>query len=101
MEGIRMDSKQTDAQKIEQLDQLVKRLDSSGIAEYVKLSQRTGKILWLNFLSGVAKGLGFTIGTTMVLAVVYKILSHIISMNIPFITEWLQGLIAMARGTGI
>ena len=96
-----MDGKQTDAQKIEQLDQLVKRLDSSGIAEYVKLSQRTGNILWLNFLSGVARGLGFTIGTTLVLAVVYKIVSHIISMNIPFITEWLQDIIAMTKGTGI
>ncbi len=83
------------------LDQLVRRLDSSGIAEYVKLSQRTGRILWLNFLSGVARGLGFTLGTTLVLAVVYKILSRIISMNIPYITEWLQEVVTMvSRGAG-
>lgn len=97
-----MDSKQTDAQKCEQLDQLLTRLDASGIAEYVKLSRRTGRILWLNFLSGVARGLGFTIGTTLVLAVVYKILSRIISMNIPYITEWLQKIIALTtKGAAI
>ena len=90
-----------DAQQAEKIDQLITRLDSSGIADYVKLSQRTGKILWLNFLSGIARGLGFTVGTAIVLAVVYKILSHIISMNIPYITEWLQQLILMAKGTGI
>lgn len=90
-----------DAKQAEKIDQLIIRLDSSGIAEYVKLSQRTGKILWLSFLSGIARGLGFTVGTAIVLAVVYKILSHIISMNIPYITEWLQQLILMAKGPGI
>ena len=89
------------AKRIEELKQLLKRLDRSVIAEYVKLSQRTGKILWLNFLSGVARGLGFTIGTTLVLAVVYKIESQIISMNIPYITQWLQNLVEMVKGPAI
>lgn len=92
-----MSEQTTESQKID-LDQLIKRLDCNGIAEYVKLSQKTGKILWLNFISGVAKGLGFSIGTTLVLAVIYKIVSHIISMNIPYLTEWLQNLITMSRG---
>ena len=92
-----MEAQKTETQKIE-LDHLLKRLDSSGIADYVKLSQRTGKILWLNFLSGVARGLGFSIGTTLVLAVIYKIVSHIISMNIPYLTEWLQQFIAVVQG---
>lgn len=85
----------------EQIDQLIKRLDSSGIAEYIKLSQKTWKILWLNFLSGVARGLGFTAGTALVLAIVYKILSRIISMNIPYITEWLQDIVVMIKGAGV
>lgn len=82
-------TKDTDS-KTEQLDLLLQRLDNSGLTEYLKLSRKTGKILWLNFLSGVARGLGFTIGTTLVLAVAYKILTHIISMNIPYITESLR-----------
>ena len=90
-----------DARQTEKLDQLIQRLDNSGIAEYLKLSRNTGRILWLNFISGVAKGLGFTLGTTLVLALVYKILSHIISMNIPYITNWLQNIIAMTQGRGI
>lgn len=92
-----MEAYRAEQRKID-LDQLIKRLDSSGIAEYVKLSQKTGKILWLNFLAGVARGLGFSIGTTLVLAVIYKIVSHIISMNIPYLTELLQKIIGMAQG---
>lgn len=81
-----------------QAELLLQRLDNAGLAEYVQLSQKTGKILWLNFLSGIARGLGFSIGATLVLAVVYKILARIISMNIPYLTDLLQQVMNMAKG---
>ena len=81
-----------------QAELLLQRLDNAGLTEYVKLSQKTGKILWLNFLSGIARGLGFSIGATLVLAVVYKILARIISMNIPYLTDLLQQVMNMAKG---
>ena len=85
-------------QKQAQAELLLQRLDNAGLTEYVKLSQKTGKILWLNFLSGIARGLGFSIGATLVLAVVFKILARIISMNIPYLTELLQQVMNMAKG---
>ena len=85
-------------QKQAQAELLLQRLDNAGLTEYVKLSQKTSKILWLNFLSGIARGLGFSIGATLVLAVVYKILARIISMNIPYLTELLQQVMNMAKG---
>ena len=85
-------------QKQTQAELLLQRLDNAGLTEYVKLSQKTGKILWLNFLSGIARGLGFSIGATLVLAVVYKILARIISMNIPYLTDLLQQVMNMAKG---
>ena len=85
-------------QKQAQAELLLQRLDNAGLTEYVKLSQKTGKILWLNFLSGIARGLGFSIGATLVLAVVYKILARIISMNIPYLTDLLQQVMNMAKG---
>ena len=85
-------------QKQAQAELLLQRLENAGLTEYVKLSQKTGKILWLNFLSGIARGLGFSIGATLVLAVVYKILARIISMNIPYLTELLQQVMSIAKG---
>ncbi|MDR0239026.1 MAG: DUF5665 domain-containing protein [Deltaproteobacteria bacterium] len=90
-----------DAKQIQQLDALAGRLENSGIAEYVKLSQRTGKILWLNFISGIARGFGFTIGASIVLAVIYKIISYIISMNIPYLTELLREIMETVKNPGI
>ena len=91
-----MDTHNDEAQA--QAELLLQRLDNAGLTEYVKLSQKTGRILWLNFLSGIARGLGFSIGATLVLAVVYKILARIISMNIPYLTELLQQVMNMAKG---
>jgi hypothetical protein len=96
-----MDVARTEVQTKEQLDRLLALLDSSGIAEYVKLSNRIGKLLWLNFLSGIARGLGFTVGTAIVLALAYKILRHIIDMNIPYLTELLKEFIVLTKGFGV
>lgn len=85
--------------QIDQLDQLARRLENSGVAAYVELSLNTPRILWLNFLSGVARGLGFTVGTAIVLAFLYKLVSTMISMNIPYLTELLNELIIMIRTT--
>ena len=81
-----------------QAEHLLQRLDNAGLTEYLKLSQKTGRILWLNFISGIARGLGFSIGATLVLAVVYKIFARIISMNIPYLTELLQQIVTMTKG---
>jgi len=92
-----MDAQQQPRKK--DFDQLLQRLDNADLGEYVRLSQKTGKILWLNFLSGVARGLGFSVGASLVLAIIYKILSRIISMNIPYLTDLLQQIMTMAKGS--
>lgn len=83
--------------EIVNLDRMLARLDSSGVAQYVQLMQNTPKVLWLNFLSGIAKGLGFTVGTAIVLAVAYKIIRHLITMNIPYLTDMLQDLVEIIQ----
>lgn len=84
--------------KMKELDELITRLENTGLEEYIKLSQRTWKILLMNLLSGVARGLGFTLGTAIVLTIVYKIVKYMIEMNIPYLTEMLQEVVAIANG---
>lgn len=87
----------TTGEKLEEIDKLITRLENTGLEEYIKLSQRTWKILLMNLLSGVARGLGFTLGTAIVLAIVYKIVKYMIEMNIPYLTEMLQEIVAIAN----
>ena len=91
-------------ERLDKADLLLSRLDNLGLRQYVKLSQNVPKILWLNFLSGIARGLGFTIGTAIVLAIFYKVIRALIGMNIPYLTEMLENLVLligdMARSPG-
>ena len=96
--GHRSDAYMKQAQ-IDQLDKLAERLDNSGLADYVRLSHNMPKVLWLNFLSGIARGLGFTLGTAIVLAMLYKAISKVVSMNIPYLTEILTEFIIMVKTT--
>ena len=90
--------------RLDRLNVLLNRLDNYDLKQYLRLSQNVPRILWLNFLSGIARGLGFTIGTAIVLAIIYKVISTLISMNIPYLTEMLENLVAligdMARSPG-
>lgn len=85
--------------KTSDLEELVHRLDNMGLRQYVELSQKPSKVIFWNFVSGVARGLGFTVGTAIVLAVLYHIVSQLISMNIPYITEMLQEFIELVKNT--
>lgn len=49
------------------------------------------RLLWLNFIAGVARGLGLTVGTAIVLAILFFILQNIVSL--PFIGEHIAELI--------
>jgi hypothetical protein len=86
-----------DEEKIDRMERLLEHIDNSGVSEFVRLSQHSWKILWLNFLSGIARGLGFTVGTAIVLAVMYRIVSELISMNIPYLTDMLTNFIDMIQ----
>ena len=72
---------------------LTSTMEKMRIAEYVQYLERPGKLLWTNFLIGLARGLGSTIGLTIVLAILFVVLQKIITLNLPFISEWLSALI--------
>ena len=77
----------------ETLDVVKKLFDEfnrAHLLEYIELVNSPKKLFWLNFLSGLAKGLGLTIGTAIVLTLLFKITQHIIALNIPYITVWVS-----------
>lgn len=49
------------------------------------------RLLWLNFIAGVARGLGLTVGTAIVLAFLFFVLQKIVSL--PIIGEYIANLI--------
>lgn len=67
------------------MDNLSIMLERTNIDAYVQLLQRPGRMLLLNFSSGLARGFGMAIGFTILGAIVLLILQRIMMMNLPLI----------------
>jgi hypothetical protein len=61
------------------------------IREYVDLLQRPRRLLWLYFLSGLARGAGVAVGTFVVLGLLTYLLSTVV--NVPMIGKYLAGIV--------
>ena len=76
------------------LEKLVRHLESLRIAEYMELLEHPTRLILVNFIGGMARGLGIAIGATVVFAVVLNFLHQLILLNIPgiggFIAEVMQ-----------
>ncbi|BCV24727.1 DUF5665 domain-containing protein [Gelria sp. Kuro-4] len=65
-----------------QVERLARTLEQNRIAEYVTLQQDTRRLLYLNFVAGVARGLGMAVGFTLVGAVALYILRRMVSIPV-------------------
>lgn len=70
------------------LAKLIRQLRSE---RYLQMVENRKKFLFYNFLSGVVRGVGFTLGTGIILGLILWILSQLIT--IPIIGEWVSSLI--------
>lgn len=76
-------------------EQLTRTMEKTRIAEYVEYLNHPGRLLWTNFLIGIARGLGSTIGLAIVLAVVLYILQKVITLNLPVLSDFTSRFIQM------
>ena len=66
--------------------ELIKVFEAAGVVEYMEYLQSGKRIMWLNFKAGVAKGLGLTVGMTVVLGIFVWILTMLV--NLPIVGEY-------------
>ena len=59
------------------------------------------RLLGMNFLIGLARGLGMTIGLALVLALFVFVAQEIISANLPGISKWLADLLGLVQSYSV
>lgn len=74
-----------------ELQKIRNALDTLNEHKFVRLFNSTPKMLWFQFLRGLAFGLGSVLGATLVVSVLITLLSQI--EFIPIIGEWTQLII--------
>ncbi|NOR19559.1 MAG: hypothetical protein GQ538_05670, partial [Xanthomonadales bacterium] len=58
----------------------------AGVVEYLEYLQSGKRIMWLNFKAGIAKGLGLTLGMTVVLGVFIWVITMLV--DLPVVGEY-------------
>lgn len=76
-----------------QLEKLMHHLEAMKVAEYVDLLQRPARLIFINFIAGISRGLGIAIGATLVFALMLELLRRIIMLHIPGIGEFIAEIV--------
>ena len=79
------------------LASLNKLLIRSNIANWAELIQKPWRILWLNFLAGLARGFGIAVGLTLVTGIFLVFLTRLANMNLPVIGRFIAEIVQLVN----
>jgi len=69
----------------ERLEKLATYMEKMKLAEYVDLLHDTKRLLYVNFIAGVARGVGMAIGFTLLGALVIYLLTRTFVAHLPVV----------------
>lgn len=78
---------------INQIDDLNQKLLKSNIIEISQLLGNRKRLLVVNLISGISKGIGIGIGVTLITAILVWILQKIVTLNIPIIGKYVADIV--------
>lgn len=81
--------------------QLSRRLEDASVAEYVEFMRNPRRVIWSNFIAGMARGFGIAIGASVLTAVFLYALSVVISLNIPIIGSIIAKIVKIVKDSGV
>lgn len=77
--------------QINQIEWLIDAIEAAGLQEFIEYIRSPWKMLWPNFVAGVARGFGALVGATIVIASIWWFLSTLI--DLPLIGKKLEPFI--------
>lgn len=74
----------------ERVARLAAGMEKMKLAEYVNLLDNPWRLMYVNFIAGLARGVGIAVGFTILGAVLLYFLRMLVMLNLP----WIGGIIA-------
>lgn len=72
-------------------------MEKMKLAEYVSLLERPYRLLYINFLTGIARGLGIAVGFTILGAVILYVLQKLVMMHLPGISSFIATVVRLVQ----
>jgi Na+-transporting NADH:ubiquinone oxidoreductase subunit NqrD len=73
------------------------KLEKANLAEFMQLIQNPVRLIFLNFLSGLARGFGIAIGLTIIASIFLVLLTRLASLNLPVIGKYIAELVRIVN----
>ena len=80
-----------------QIEGIAKSMEQARIAEYTELLLKPWRLIWLNVLSGIAKGVGIAIGFSVFAATIVYILQWLNLLNLPIVGDYIADLVRVVQ----
>jgi len=72
-------------------------LERAKLADYVQLMNNPWRLLWLNFIAGLARGVGIAIGGSLLVGLLLYLLSQIAILNLPLISDIIAEIVQLVQ----
>lgn len=91
------DSKKDISELRSEVEYLATIVHGSLFTEYLDLVKDTRKLLRMNFILGLARGFGMAIGFTILGALVFYLLTQIVVLNLPLISDFIAEIVKLVQ----
>ncbi|MTI86283.1 MAG: hypothetical protein FH756_20910 [Firmicutes bacterium] len=79
------------------IKELAQNMERMKLAEYVRLLENPWRLLYVNFISGVARGLGIAVGFAILGAILILTLRQLVALNLPLIGGFIADLVEIVQ----
>ncbi|WP_077367321.1 DUF5665 domain-containing protein [Anaerosalibacter sp. Marseille-P3206] len=79
------------------IDEIALALEKTKITEYVDLINNRKRLLYVNFVQGLARGFGMAIGFTLLGALFLYLMQQIIKLNLPLIGDFITEIVKIVQ----
>lgn len=81
----------------EKIEHLAQNMQNMNVAEYIELVRSPKYMMFMNFLSGLARGLGVAIGASILGAIALMILFRLADLNVPIIGYFVAKIVKIVQ----
>lgn len=79
------------------IDNMSLKMEKMKFVDYVYFLEHPKKMLWANFVGGLARGFGIAIGFTLLGAIAVYILNKIVQINLPYIGQFVSDIVDIVQ----
>lgn len=72
-------------------------LERHRVYEFVEIMSHPWRLIWRNFVAGLARGLGIGIGFTFLAAIAIYVLQSLVRLNLPVIGDFIADIVEIVQ----